>query len=505
VKRVTNSIKHWISNHPFVFPFLAFIIPAAVRTVPEVLMGPFMLGFDTMGFYVPNSLLWLHNGINVWGLLAAAPLFYVIYMSLISAGGPLVLLIKIISPLLLGFLASSMYFFAKRGLNWSAAKSLFVGVLGTVYFVALRASWDQLREELGMVFFFVVLTLILLNQKESSWKRCVALSLAIMAVVLSHQLVSVLMFGVIIVTAAYDLIRKNFAKSISLISVSLPAAFYFVIIYLSGVVQSGVLGYTPNSSPLASWTGFASYQSMLLSEAGLFMYCFLPLLPFVLIGLWRSRNLQLISWLIWSVILLFIPFSSVSPYRWVLLLTYPLVFYATDSLSWLKSIKWKRFKITTYRIALLYVVLSTAIFSFGFIFMNNEKPFIYFNSNLLNSYSNQIPTSMLQNTLPLAGCQSTTQALQWFKDNVNGSAVLLTHTVFYGWALLTLNEHDVINYGFGDPSASAIAVAQEGYTQIYLIWWVTGHGWYGQPSLPSSFREVYQTGEIAIYTYNSSS
>ena len=275
--------------------------------------------------------------------------------------------------------------------------------------MALRASWDQLREELGLVFFFVVLMLLMLliNRKDSSWKRYVVLSLAMMAVVLSHQLVSVLMFGVIIVTVVYNLFRKDFKWSINLVVVSLPAALYFVIVYLSGVAQSGVLGYSTNVvSPLATWTGFASYQSMLISEGGFFLYCFLPLLPLVVVGLWRFGNLQLRSWLLLSLILLFIPLSSVSPYRWVLLLTYPLAFYATDALSRLKSIKWKRFKFTVRRIAILYLVLSTAILSFGFIFMTSENPFFYFNPQQFNNYVYQIPTSMLQNTISITDCQA---------------------------------------------------------------------------------------------------
>ena len=134
--------------------------------------------------------------------------------------------------------------------------------------------------------------------------------------------------------------------------------------------------------------------------------------------------------------------------------------------------------------------------------MNSENPFFYFNPTVLNTYSNQIPTSMLQNTLPLSDCQSTTNALNWFKDNANATALLLTHTVFYGWALLMLNGNQIRNYGFDDPTATATTVAQEGYTQIYLIWWVNGQGWYGQLSLPSSFHQVYQDGAIAIYKFN---
>jgi hypothetical protein len=425
-------------------------------------------------------------------------------MSIVAVGGSPVFALKIISPLLLGFLGLSIFTYAKRGLGWSPTKGTFVALLGTVYFVALRASWDQLREELGLVFFFVVLTLLMLliNRKDSSWKRYVVLSLAMMAVVLSHQLVAVLMFGAIIGTVVYSSFRQNFKWSIGLVVVSLPAAAYFVIVYLSGVMQSGVLGYSTSVvSPLASWTGFASYQSMLISEGGFFLYCFLPILPLVVVGLWRFRHLQLRSWLLLSLILLFIPLSSVSPYRWILLLSYPLAFFATDALSTFKKIKWKRFKFTVHRIAILYLVLSTAILSFGFIFMTSQNPFYYFNPEHFNSYLYQIPTSMLQNTISMSDCHDTVNALQWFKNNSNSSAILLTHTVFYGWALLTLNSNQVMNYGFGDPVNAVTTATQEGHTQIYLIWWIPGHGWYDLSTLPSLFHEVYSSGKIAIYSY----
>jgi hypothetical protein len=323
-----------------------------------------------------------------------------------------------------------------------------------------------------------------------------------MAVVLSHQLVSVLMFGVIIVTIVYNSFRKDFIGSIKLVTVSLPGALYFVIVNLYSETHSVVLGYSPNGSSLATWGGFPSYQSMLISVGGFLLYCFLPLLPVVVVSLWRFGNLHLKTWVFLSFILMLLPFGYVSPYRWVLLLTYPLAFCATDALSLLESIKWKRFKFTVHRLAILYLVLSTVILSFGFIFMTPESPFIYFNSEHFNYYVNQIPTSMLQNTISITDCRDTVNALQWFKDNLNSSALLLTHAAFYGWALLTLNNNQVMNYGFGDPVNSATAAAQGGHTQIYLIWWVPGQGWYDLPTLPSSFHEVYSSGKIAIYNYS---
>ena len=88
------------------------------------------------------------------------------------------------------------------------------------------------------------------------------------------------------------------------------------------------------------------------------------------------------------------------------------------------------------------------------------------------------------------------------QDNVNSSALLLTHTVFYGWALLTLNQDQVKNYEFDAPDHAALMASQEGHSKIYLIWWINGQGWYDQPTLPSSFHEVYHKGNIAIYEYN---
>ncbi len=375
---VPNHIKNWIYHNRYIFPLLAFILPLAVRVLPEILMGSFIVGFDTLGFYVPNALLWLHNGVDLGDFLATAPLFYAFFTAIVALGGSPIWVLKIIPPLLLGFLGFSMYLYAKRGLGWSPSKSMFVSFLGTIYFVALRASWDQLREELGLVFFFVVL-MLLMNKKSGSRKNYIFLSLAMLAVVLSHQLVSVLMFGVIFFTCINSVFHKKISSSIYLILVSLPSVVYFFVVYLSGVLQAGFLNFSTNvGSALLSWTGFTSYQSMLISTAGLFLYCFLLILPLVVISLWRFRNLQLESWLLFSLILMLLPIASVSPYRWVLMLIYPLAFYATDALSRLKSIKWKRYKLNVKRIAIVYLALSTVILGFGFIFMTSEKPFAYF-------------------------------------------------------------------------------------------------------------------------------
>jgi hypothetical protein len=496
-----NIVKDWITQKRNIFPLLAFVIPLIIRTIPEILMGPYIVGFDTIGVYVPDTLFWLHNGVKIGSFLSTAPLFYSIFLSIVAAGGSPVWALKIIGPLLLGFLGLGMYVYARKGLDWSPTKSIVPALIGTVYFVALRISWDMLRTELGFIFFFVFLTL-LSERKLSSLKSYLLLSLAMAAVVLSHQLVAVIMLGVVLSTIVFKLIHRNFKQSVNLFLVSLPSALFFLIVYSSYFTNSGFIDYSKKiGSPLASWSGFASYQSMLLSVAGFFLYCFLFLLPLVLISLKSFGNLQLKSWLILSFVLLLLPLTSVSPFRWILMLIYPLAFYTADALSRLKKEKWKRRGFTLQRIAIWYLVLSVSIVSVGYVFMIPERPFVYFSSQVVNYFSYQIPSSMLQNTVSINDCQDTANVLQWFKANLNGSAVLLTHTAFYGWALLTLNNNQISYYEFNDPVNAATTVAQAGRTQIYLIWWINGEGWYAQPTITSSFHEIYHSGKIAIYHY----
>ena len=434
----------------FVFPLLSFTIPLILRAVPEVLMSPYVVGFDTMGYYVPTTLLWLRGGVDLWSFFASAPLFYTIVVFLVSLGGPLITVLKVIPVVLHGFLGLSIYAYARSGLGWSPSKSTVTALLSTVYFVALRISWDLLRNELALIFFFVVLTLLSTGQHSvCSWKRYVLLSLTMMAVVLAHQLVSVIMLGVVVFTIVHKLLRKEFARAVNLIVVSLPAALFFVIVYFSSVAEFHFFDFSTNVGwPLS---GFSSYQSMLISEVGFFLYCYLPLLPLVLVSFKRFGNLQLRSWVLLSLVLLLIPIAFPSNFRWVMMFTYPLAFYVSDTLSRVKSVSWKRFGLTLHRIVVIYLVLMMSILSLGFMLMPPEKPLSYFDPGQYNGYIYAIPSSVLQNTVSIADCKDTANALQWFKDNMTETSVLLTHRAFYGWALSTLKQNQVVLYEYDNP------------------------------------------------------
>jgi hypothetical protein len=153
------------------------------------------------------------------------------------------------------------------------------------------------------------------------------------------------------------------------------------------------------------------------------------------------------------------------------------------------AIKWNWYKIA-YKIALGSII---AFLSVSFLVLPNNEAISYF-----TTYTSYVPKSMLQNTIQLSDCQDTQNALLWAKNNMLADGYLLTHVAFYGWATLTIPNNRLVFYEYGDPLATATQIANSS-NSVYLIWWINGTGWYGQPTVPAIFSTVYRSGDIAIF------
>jgi hypothetical protein len=461
-------------------------------------MGPFAVGFDTIGYYVPTTFTWLNSGIGFWPFIASAPFLYVILMGPTSIGIPIVLTLKVMSPLLLGFLGLSVYFYANQTLSWSTKKSLLVVLFATLYFVALRVSWDLLRCELALIFLFA--TLIFLKAGRNALKSGVLLSLAMISVVFANPLVALIMFVIVFVTLIRFTLDRQVDNVRRLLVCSVPAGLLLLVmvyanyaVYPQFSMVSGFLG--QSSQGFITLFGFDSHADLLIDAFSFPIFCYLPLLPLVVLGAKRSgSNLQLNAWILCIVIALSLAianvFIAVLPYRWTLLLTYPLAFYAAEGFV--------RLKLNMYKIG---VGLILATLSVSFLVLPNEMAFCYYSTNPL-----YVPKSMLQNTIPLSDCQDTVNVLQWAKTNMDNNTRLLVHQAFYGWASLVLDNNQLIPYNYDSPETMAQKLTENGFSyQLYLIWWVNGSGWYAQPTIYSPFSQpLYESGRIAIFRYNAS-
>lgn len=479
-------------------PLLAFLVPLLARMLPEVIMGPYVVGFDTLAYYIPNTLQWLNHGISFWNFIATAPFFFMLLMGIASVGGSLIISLKILSPVLIGLLGLTIYFYGNKTLSWSPKKSMLAVTFATLYFVALRISWDMLRSELALVFLFAAL--IFLEKEITTRRNDVLLSLAMFFVVFTHQLVAVILLFVVMVTSIDLIVKKRITEMRRLVLSSVPALCLFaLIVYANFLGPSTFLEQFPGQTAdgFMAIFGFSSYSALIANTLGFLVFCYLPILPIVILGGKRLfGNLKLKAWIIWILIALFFviinpsAFFMAFPYRWILLLTYPLAFLAADAFSNLKSNKYK---------AGIFLVLAT--FSMSFMVLPNRLAFPYY--SLFPMY---MPTSMLQNTTPLGDCQNTLNALTWVKSNMSKDAHLLVHDAFNGWALLTLNNNQLINYGYSNPATYAQTLVDNGLTgPLYLIWWINGSGWHAQTNIPPVFYEVFESGKIAVFIFNTTS
>src|SRR3972149_7613983 len=310
------------------------------------------------------------------------------------------------------------------------------------------------------------------------------------------------MFAIVLATAVRLYLDKTTAELRRLVVCSVPAGFLFFLIvvanYLASSQFSLVSGFpSQNSNGFMALFGFATYADLVTNTLGFLAFCYLPLVPLLIIGAKRFKEgLHLKVWVSWVLVMLLIVFISpntlftVFPYRWILLLTYPLAFYAAEGFA--------RLRLNAYKAG---VGLILATMSLGIIVLPNYSAFPYY-----ISYSNYVPTSMLQNTVSLDDCQDTVNALQWVRNNMPTDARLLVEAdVFYGWALLTLDGDKLVAYGYGDAETAAQKLVNSiPECQLYLIWWVNGTGWHGQRNVSSAFRQVYESGRIAVFIYNDS-
>src|SRR2546425_9173668 len=97
VSRIVPAIRS------YKFALAAFLLPFTVRAIPEIIAGPYPIGWDTIAFYVPTTVDWATGRVGLLQMIAMAPLMYSFSVAvyLASRVNP-VWIFKIMGPLLYG-------------------------------------------------------------------------------------------------------------------------------------------------------------------------------------------------------------------------------------------------------------------------------------------------------------------------------------------------------------------------------------------------------------------
>ncbi len=474
------------------FLILSFLIPFIIRLIPEILMGKYVVGFDTSAYYIPIISKLITGNMSVLEFTSTAPLFYMLLGLLHSAGLPLVLALKIFSPALLGFLSVSIYFYSEKTLSFSARRSLLLALFSSLYFVTLRISWDLLRNELGLIFLFIFLVFFDLNKKPT-YIRTLMIAFSMIMVALSEQFVAVLMFSIFAFTLIIEARKHDFFIIKNYLLSSIPSIIIFSLVVYAKFQTSdfSLFGHAFRGN-FEGWIlaplGFNSYFEMVTGLSLFFFYCYLAIIPFVFLGA-KNLNLQMRAWIIISGIIIISPIISPNlflpgAYRWILMLIFPFSICSLGVITKMKSRK------VLAAFLMIFVTLSAS-----FIILPAEYALPYH-----ATFVYYVPSSMLQNTVPLQDCPDVDNVLKWFNTTKNQNDVLLTHDAFNGWATTMVDDKHIICYGYSQPDELAQSLHQQGYS-VKVIWWLPELGQHGQTSLSASFTELYQSGDIAIYYY----
>jgi len=466
------------------FALTAFLIPLAIRAIPEIIVGPYPIGWDIIAYYIPNSIDLASGSMNVWGVITSPPLMYAIVVpTYILTRASLVLIFKILGPILYGFLGWSIFTFCQRRFHWSNKKALYAVLFISAYFVTMRLSWDAYQAELGLGLFLLAQTII---EGTSPVKSTLAKASLLSLAVLSNQLVGVLVVG----TQLAILLRRTEYKRNRLVPLRfLPIALFLLILYATMQTSLG---------PGLSVVGPIASISILETNLSFLFYAFIFVTPLVLLGIKLRERSVFASWVIVCGIGLAL---SVLPghvfqdigYRWILLLSVPVLILAYEGYFKLqvtavfRSRKW-----AGVLRALVLVSLSTSAILYAV--LPAQSAFSFY-----AMFPQYVPSSMVQSSLPSSDYPNVVNTMLWLDSHLNSDSVVITQQAFYGWARTYLSpDQHIVNCLLASPAA---AISETGsYAHTFTVWWVEGKGWF-QESFPIGAKPVVSFGDLAVYQY----
>ncbi len=492
ISRVPEGLGKIVRSYRFALA--AFLIPLFIRSIPEILVGPYPIGWDTIAFYVPNTLDWAAGKTGFTEILGTAPLMYLISVPVywVSRVNP-VWTFKIMGPILYGSMIWALFRFLRIGLKWPDKQALGSALLTSLYFVTLRISWDLYRNMLGLT--FILLSLPLIEDMKGPRKQAI-LSVLIVLAVAADQLTGVIALVLVGARALTALTRNQRDEFVGKVKVALPGTVLFLATAYAGLIVPGI-GLVSQQAPVPSLTSASL-------SIGFLAYAYLALVPLVLVGVRKVGNIELRTWSLFCIATVgtaILPFFGpiVESYRWSLLLDIPLCIFAAAGLHKIVESVHPRIGWARNFHQLILPTLSTVLMisAILYIALPAQQAMVYY-----TAYPELLPTSMIQNTIPLSDLGSLRSLLDSAAVRINSGTVLITHQAIYGWArayLPSLNNQ-LINYHYNPPLSGVEMARSEGYSSILMIWWIDGSGWHNQPNVPSGFSVLLQNGDLALYS-----
>ena len=425
---------------------LVFVSALFLRALPEFLSGVYPVGFDSLAGYVPAILALPNNSpMKLFGWAYSPLAIYLLWFIRLLTGVDPYFLLKVAGPVFYGCFSVSFCYMLSHGLGWSNRKSLFVSLLLFLQPAILRMGWDQLREELALMLFFVLLGVTKLDLIEGAKSKPIWVLALSVLIVFSDQLVAILFF-VVAIAQLFNAIIKGKGRFWGASATVLPSAAVFIWqLYMSyGPGTQFSEHFAPINLPSGTsnfvFTNYfvgdprflgGDYWKVLGYVGCLAIYAVILLVPFAIKGFFKDRVfMPILVWLaIASFSIVIYPWYALSQYSWwILLLPIPLTVYIGENLDRLHIFdvgklnkRKKAFWVALCLLGVIAVGYATSTIKLGY-------PYAY----------TYMPAGMVESSVPFEDIQNITAALTWTNENVPRNSTIIVEQKIQGFAYIEL-------------------------------------------------------------------
>jgi ABC-type lipoprotein release transport system permease subunit len=499
--------KHEILYLPdtcILYPITAFLVPFIVRLIPEIIVWPHPIGWDTLTSYIP-ILDALRTGFEARALdiVKMRPFFWAIA----SIPYPLDSInpFKFFPVLLHGLLGVSAYYYG-RTVFVSKIKALAAALLATVFFVSLRISWDLLANEMGLILVFTSLTQV--RRGLNNWGETAFAFLTITATTLTHEAASIIFF-VSAIPEAVHWSRKSEKAWLRYILVIIPPLLFFsyrLIIFDFPLISNALGDFRYPSS---------NYSELFASVVTVCLFSVVPLILLSVFGLkGELKAASAKAWLLGATLAAVSPIYSPRAaftlwIRWAYMTVYPLSFFLVEGVGWFKRIKIKtRGQLYDFR-APITVLFSIAILIINFGFIASPPAPREYVSGVFGEEANWIkfffPSSMQLSTVYPIEADEARALIFWLNGRASSQrdTVMIVDEVYRGYVTLYLDREKILVNDIGGTWYSDSAwterlnqTSKQYHEQGFNIFILSG------PIAPKNFDKVMESSAYTrLYKY----
>jgi len=436
----------------FVYGVIFIIIPNTTTIYP--------IGHDTSAYLANLKLMYEINSKSSY--VYAFPLLPFFFSVLYSFGVNMVMLLKIYSIVAYGFAGVSVYYYARKGLEWNLSKSVLAGTIFLSSPITLRIGWELHSQLIATISFFVALAQLnlLLKIKDFTLKSVLRRRQFLLIIGLTiaigwlHLLISSLFLFILLSEFVLNIIERK--------KQSIVFLFCGLVLVLATLFFSIILAPEPmtpaNPRNLQAAIGFTrpEYANGIFWLLSLISFSYAFIIPLAILGIFRKP--QILLMVIFPTLFLFLYLVSPSmpfipPERNVYLYEYPLCLFAANGIYWLKNQAKNIKKPRSFQASFSIDSIIVAILLIPLIFQSLNMTGLFQPIGIFSDPPPGYPPNIQWAGVSISEIEDVIYITNWYNEISEFNSLLIVPDGSFGWVKYHLKDGlPVVKWSiFNDP------------------------------------------------------